>query len=448
MLTEINIDALVGPTHHFGGLGVGNLASMAHERQASHPKLAALEGVAKAALVARLGVPQFVWLPPLRPRFDLLSPYGFQGSLSEQLSAAQRLAPRALSAIFSSAFMWAANAATVSPAVDTRDQRLHMTPANLISSWHRATEANERALDMEELFQHALPHVTVHPPLPSIIPLRDEGAANHMRLCDPSGMRGLNLFVYGEEDAASEPTCRFLPRQTRAACEAIARAHQLDPNTTFFLRQHPAAISAGVFHNDVIATSHQGLLIHHALAFWEGENCLRQIEAAFQTHTGQPLLRLEISHHELPLPLAVQSYFFNSQLLTPAGSDRMTLVCPAQCQAIEAARQLIERLITDPRVPIDSVHYVSLQESMANGGGPACLRLRVPVDVQVLHGMNATLRMDDNLAECLNAAIDRWYPDSVTSDDLIDSEFVAAARRAVSEVHQAVRSSSGRRHHG
>lgn len=438
MLTEINIDALVGPTHHFGGLGVGNLASMSHQRQASQPKRAALEGVAKAALVARLGVPQFVWLPPLRPRFDLLSRYGFEGALGEQLSAAQRQAPRALSAIFSSAFMWAANAATVSPAVDTRDQRLHITPANLISSWHRATEANERALDIEELFQRGLPLVTVHPPLPSIMPLRDEGAANHMRLCDPFGRRGLNLFVYGEEDSGSEPACRFLPRQTRAACEAIARSHQLDPTTTFFLRQHPDAISAGVFHNDVIATSHQGLLIHHALAFWEGEECLRQIEAVFQSHTGKALLRLEISNAELPLALAVQSYFFNSQLLTPAGSDRMTLVCPAQCQTIEAARKLIERLIADPHVPIDSVHYVSLQESMANGGGPACLRLRVPIAIDLVDQLNPALRMDDALAECLQEAIDRWYPDSVTSDDLINPDFVTTARRGVSEVRRAV----------
>ncbi len=435
MLTEINIDALVGPTHHFGGLGVGNMASLAHQQQVSHPKLAALEGVAKAALIASLGIPQFIWLPPLRPRFDLLSAFGFSGTADEQLSAARQAAPRALSAIYSSAFMWAANSATVSPVSDTSDKRLHITPANLISSWHRAGEASERTIDFEKLF-NGLSNVVVHPALPSIVPLRDEGAANHMRLCDSSGLHGFNLFVYGEDELEPEPASKFLPRQTRAAFEAIARAHRLDPQTTVFLRQHPAAISAGVFHNDVIATSHQHLLIHHDLAFWNAEETLQRMENLFLAQTGQPLIRIVVSQDELPLEAAVQSYFFNSQLLTLPGSDRMTIVCPTQCQSIPAARKLVDRLVAQSNIPIDSVHYVSLHESMANGGGPACLRLRIPVDVETLSNMNPALRMSERLADRLCEAIERWYPDRVEPHDLVDTDFIAAARRAVAELNR------------
>jgi len=273
MLIEINIDGLVGPTHHFGGLGVGNVASLEHQNQVSRPQQAALEGLQKAWLIASLGIPQFVFLPPLRPRLGFLSEIGFLGSVQEQLAAACADAPRGLSAAFSSAFMWMANAATVTPSSDSADGRMHCTLANLISSWHRASEAAERAPQLESLLS-GIENKQIHHPLPSILPLRDEGAANHMRLCNRSGRIGFNVFVYGGDDdgVASQPPNRFLPRHTRAASQAIAKLHQLPTERTFFLQQHPLAIDAGVFHNDVIATSCDHLLLHHEYAFFQGES--------------------------------------------------------------------------------------------------------------------------------------------------------------------------------
>lgn len=446
-LVEANIDALVGPTHHFGGLGVGNVASMEHASQSSHPKAAALEGLQKAALVAGLGVPQYVWLPPARPRLDGLSQLGFRGSMAEQLEAAYYTAPQAFSAAFSSAFMWAANAATVTPAADASDARYHFTPANLVSSWHRAAEASERQADLQHLVDGDS-RCEVHDPLPAILPLRDEGAANHMRLCDKTGRLGFNVFVHGDEDGREHST-KFLPRHTRAASEALARRHRLDPETTFFLHQHPDAISAGVFHNDVIATSHQGLWIHHEYAFIDGKPEIDRLEKSFVDRVGQPLQRIEVSSHELSLTDAVQSYFFNSQIVTPSsagdgeGSSRMVLICPSQCRDIASARKLVESLVAREDVPIDEVFYVSLFESMANGGGPACLRFRIPADPPLQSTLAKALKVDNKSIDILSSLIEKHYPERLQISDLLDVQFVEQLLHVSTQLRRTFHSLQG-----
>ncbi len=435
MLIEANIDALVGPTHHYGGLGLGNLASIEHQGLSSSPRRAALEGLSKASMVSRLGVPQFVMPPPLRPRLDFLDHLGFGGTLAETLQAALESCPRALSAAYSSAFMWAANSACVSPAVDAIDGRLHITLANMLSNWHRAFEAAERTPDFESLLGSL--QVAIHPALPGVLPLRDEGAANHMRLCDPSGRVGFHLFVYGADDASLSGSSVFLPRQTREACEAIARLHRLRPDRTFFLQQHPSAISAGVFHNDVIATSHLGLLIHHELAFAGAHAELERLERAFRATTGEDLLRVQVPTADMSLSDAVKSYFFNSQMIsTPhaQGAHSRLMICPADCQQFPAAQRLIQQLIDDPLVAMDQVHFVSLAQSMAGGGGPACLRLRLPIEADRIDSLNAAFRLTPRFEERLAACIERYYPEWLAFADLANSDFVAEARRATQEV--------------
>jgi succinylarginine dihydrolase len=440
VLTEINIDGMIGPTHHYGGLGVGNLASHAHRDQVSNPRQAALEGLAKAKLVSDLGVPQFVWLPPRRPNRELFDALGFSGGISQQIEEAYHTSPRILSAAFSSAFMWAANSATVTPAVDANDGRYHFTPANLISSLHRTSEAKERTLDLANIFSDQLWH-SLHDPLPGIVALRDEGAANHMRMSDPSGKIGFNVFVYGGDEFV-EPkigqnsvssdakfATTFLARHTKAASEAIVRRHRLNPDTTFFLRQHPKAISAGVFHNDVIATSHEGILIHHELAFIDAETELARLEKVFHERVGKPLMRVVVPDEVLTLSEAVESYLFNSQLLTPqlqnhnAQQPRMVLVCPQQCQTIVSAHQVLQKLVADPTNPIDEVRFVSVGQSMAGGGGPACLRLRVPADERTMSQLPSVGRMSSKLFNALSAVIEKHYPDHVTLASFCDDRF-------------------------
>lgn len=433
MLTEINIDGLVGPSHHFGGLGVGNVASHAHQNKVSHPRQAALEGLQKARMVALLGVPQFVLLPPLRPRLDLLSALGFRGTVQEQLDTARMMAPRALSAAYSSAFMWMANAATITPSSDSADGTLHCTPANLISSWHRGSEASERALQLSSLLG-AIDNKLIHQPLPSILPLRDEGAANHMRLCDLSGQIGFNVFVHGAEEDGDDGqlTKRFLPRHTLAASQSIARRHYLANDRTFFLQQHPLAIDAGVFHNDVISTSCDHLLLQHEFAFLNGEVELLRLESQFEQVCGQPLLRIIVSDSELPLADAVRSYLFNSQLLRRvSGADSLSdspsyiLICPHHCEEIPTAAKLIDRWLADPNLPIDEVRFVRLTESMANGGGPACLRLRMMLEPQDVQRISSKYRLTTELFDKLSATIEKWYPQQLSFADLGNSDFAA-----------------------
>lgn len=446
MLNELNIDALVGPTHHFGGLGVGNVASLSHQSQPSRPREAALEGLRKAEVVASFGVPQFVWLPPVRPNLTLLRQLGFTGSVQDQLTQAYQQSPRILSAVFSSAFMWAANSATVTPAPDARDGRMHFTPANLISSWHRWSEASERAMDLANMFPRG-ENYEMHLPLPSIVPLRDEGAANHMRLCGGDSRLGINVFVHGEEEGESL-RAGFFPRHTREASAALARLHQLDPQRTFFLRQHPDAIAAGVFHNDVIATSHQNLLVHHEKAFLDAEVDLRRMEAEFERFVGEPLVRREVSEAELSLEDAVRSYFFNSQIISPdrtqdSSFPRMVLICPQQCREIASARKLAERLIADASNPIEEVRYVALAESMANGGGPACLRLRVPVDESLLGAIPTRLRITSESIEKLSALIEKLYPEQLRLEDFLETECVEQLESVSGQMRSALGIASG-----
>ncbi len=445
MLVEINVDGMVGPTHHFGGLGVGNVASQAHQSEVSHPRQAALEGLQKAWMVASLGVPQFVFLPPRRPRLDWLAEVGFGTNGPIDLEAAFKLAPRVLSAAFSSAFMWMANAATVTPASDSADGLLHCTPANLISSWHRGSEAAERALQLAFLLRD-FERKCIHKPLPSILPLRDEGAANHMRLCDPSGHIGFNVFVYGanDDEQRCQRTSRFFPRHTLAASQAIARLHQLAHNRTFYLQQHPQAIDAGVFHNDVIATSCDHLLLHHEFAFLEGENELTRLEDSFKQSCGRPLQRIVIRDSELPLEDAVRSYLFNSQIIrrdplsVRAGKvPSYVLICPHHCEELQTAAQVIDGWIANPQIPIDEVRFVRLSESMANGGGPACLRLRMMLPSEDVEQLSPKNRLTPALFDQLSEVVEKRYPKSLSAQDLYRSEFVAELH-AIEETLQAI----------
>ena len=254
---EGNIDGLVGPTHHYAGMALGNIASHTHAGGVSNPRAAALQGLEKMRRVASYGIPQLVMPPHPRPYAPLLRSLGFTGEVPAMLAEAVRVAPHLLSYLCSSSGMWAANAATITPSRCADDERVHLTPANLLSTPHRAIEGVFSAHFLRRAFANAA-HFTVHDPLLSTPLMADEGAANHMRLQTPDG--DVHVFVYGREGAYTEPGVRYPARQTRLACEAIARAHRLNAARCVFFKQSAAAINAGVFHNDVIATSHENLI--------------------------------------------------------------------------------------------------------------------------------------------------------------------------------------------
>ena len=286
-IREFNFDGLIGPTHNYAGLSYGNMASAKHKRKASSPQQAALQGLAKMKAMADLGIGQAI-LPPLRrPRFEFLRELGFVGTNEQLLEQSHAVDPALLATCYSASNMWTANAATVSPSNDCEDGRLHLTTANLSSTLHRSIEHPSTSRLLNFIFS-AEQHFAVHPALPSQAGLRDEGAANHTRLCPPNfqnSTAGLELFVYGadplnQESAAPE---KFPARQTKLASESIARLHQLDPANTFFLQQSPQAIDAGVFHNDVISVGNQNVLLCHEFSFVDQDDQLQRVRDRFQS---------------------------------------------------------------------------------------------------------------------------------------------------------------------
>ena len=110
---EVNFDGLVGPTHNYAGLALGNVASMRHGGLEANPREAALQGLAKMKSLMDAGYAQGVLPPQQRPDLGALRALGFSGSDERVLARAAGEAPQILRAVCSASSMWTANAATV-----------------------------------------------------------------------------------------------------------------------------------------------------------------------------------------------------------------------------------------------------------------------------------------------------------------------------------------------
>jgi succinylarginine dihydrolase len=427
---EVNFDALVGPSHNYAGLAYGNVASQRSKDAVSNPRQAALEGLAKMKFLADLGIAQGVLPPQLRPDLATLRSLGFGGSDGQVLETVWREDPALLAAVSSSSAMWAANAATVSPSADCADGRLHVSPANLISQVHRSIEARTTAAILRAI----LPDAVHHPPLPCQVRWADEGAANHTRLCADFGSAGVEVFVYGRPgDSASAIAPKVFPaRQTADACRAIARRHGLDLARTVFAQQNPAAIDAGVFHNDVAAVGNQNVLLCHGQAYLDQARVIEEIRAKFTAMSAVPLHVLEVPAEELSLAEAVETYLFNSQIVT-FSDGTMRLIAPAECQHHPRASAVIGRLL-DAGTPLRTVDFVSVRQSMRNGGGPACLRLRVVLTDAERAGAHRGGFLDEGLYVRLVAWVIRHYREELRASDLADVKLLDEGRAALDEL--------------
>jgi succinylarginine dihydrolase len=428
---EVNFDGLVGPTHHYAGLGVGNLASQRHRHEPSNPKAAALEGLAKMRLLHDLGIPQGMLPPQERPLMPALRQLGFRGDDAAVLATAYRDAPELLAACSSTSSMWGANAATVSPFADTSDGRLHLTPANLVSQFHRSLEAPATTAVLRTIFGDRSRFV-VHDPLPAATDFADEGAANHMRLAPTHGCPGIEVFVYGRDGDERAAGQRFPARQSLAASQAVARRHGLDPARTVFLRQSRAAVDAGVFHNDVIAVANENVLLVHEEAFADGPAALTAIRGCYAAACGGDLVVIEVPAAEVSLAVAVGTYLFNSQLVSlPAGG--MALICPIECREHVTTSRWLDQLVASDN-PITAVYPVAVRQSMRNGGGPACLRLRVVLPPGELSALHPGAIVTPALLTSLEAWVHRHYRDRLTAADLADPSLLIESKRALDEL--------------
>lgn len=424
---EANFDGLVGPTHNYAGLSFGNVASTRNADRPSNPREAARQGLMKARALLDLGLAQGILPPQERPHLPTLRRLGFTGTDAQILAKAARQAPELLAATSSASAMWTANAATVSPGADTGDARVHLTPANLCSNLHRAIEAETTARILKAAFPDPS-HFAHHAPLPATPTLGDEGAANHTRLCADYGEPGLELFVYGRGGGSDLGPTRFPARQTRLASESIARLHELSSHGAFFAQQHPEAVDRGVFHNDVIAVGNREVLLYHEHAFVDAQ----AVRGWICTHfTGQrrPVF-IELSADEIGVDEAVNSYLFNSQLVCPPGGG-MRLVVARECEEHPAVWAAIERIVGDPANPIDGVHVFDLRQSMNNGGGPACLRLRVVLMPEERAAVNAGIWLTPDRHDDLLGWIDQHYRDRLRIVDLADPQLLEESRTAL-----------------
>ena len=410
---EVNFDGIVGPTHHYGGLAYGNVASMRNVRSVSHPKQAALQGLAKMKFMADLGLRQAVLPPHERPHVPTLRRLGYAGSDAAIVGKVAMDDPWLLSAVSNASAMWAANAATVSPSADTADGRVHFTPANLVTQFHRSIETDTTTAVLRRIFVDENCFV-VHAPLPATTALADEGAANHTRLGREYGAACVELFTY-----ASGPT-KFPGRQAQRASEMIARRHGLA--RPVLVQQSPQAIDAGAFHNDVVAVGNRDVLFYHEKAWVGGAACVARLRDAVPD-----LKAIEVSEADVPLADAIASYLFNSQLVTlPDGRD--ALVAPDECRENDRVRAYLER------GAFGQVYFVDVRQSMRNGGGPACLRLRVVLSEAELAATHPGVMFTDALHGTLQRWVERHYRDELAAADLADPKLLAESRAALDEL--------------
>ncbi len=420
---EANADGLIGPTHSYAGLSPGNLASSLNRGEASNPRAAALQGLQKMKRLADLGLPQFVLPPHERPDIPFLRSLGFTGSDARVLERAWKDAPSFAAAACSASPMWAANAATVTPSADSADGRVHFTPANLVTNLHRSLEYAQTQRSLEALFPDPA-RFAVHDALAPVAHLADEGAANHVRLCSDHGEPGVNLLVWGR-DAFEAWEGPYPARQTRQASKAIARRH--GASGVVLAQQSRAAIAGGTFHNDVVCVGALDTLFHHELAFEDTAATHDAIRAA--ANEFEPVF-VEVSSADLPLADAISSYLFNSMLVRLPGEDRLTLICPTETRDNPRAHDVAQSL-TVSNGPIGSVEYVDVRQSMRNGGGPACLRLRVVLTAAELDAVYDPMRMNDELVAVLTAWVDRHYRDRLEPADLADPSLLVETREAM-----------------
>jgi succinylarginine dihydrolase len=424
----MNFDGLPGPTHNYAGLARGNLAAERNALQVANPREAALQGLAKMRALAARGVAQAVLPPQERPDVHALRTLGFAGSDAEVILRAGRDAPEVSAACCSAASMWVANAATVSASADCGDGRMHLTPANLVTYFHRSIEVATTTRVLRAIFaDNARFHV--HDPLPAAPQFGDEGAANHTRFAAGPEASAVDWFVYGRRAfGGGQAPARYPARQTREASEAIARRHGLDPSRVVYTQQRPDTIDAGVFHNDVIAVGEGTFLFCHERAFVDQPAALEALAAA----VGPQFESIVVRSEELPVADAVATYLFNSQLLE-RGDGRFVLVAPAECIAHRPTAQLLERLVATGS-PIAEVLPFDLRQSMRNGGGPACLRLRVPVTLAERAALRCNVAFDAALDAALDAWIRRHYRDRLAPPDLRDPALLDETRRALDEL--------------
>ena len=426
-MPEVNFDGLIGPTHNYSGLSEGNNASKENYSSPSNPKKAALQGIKKAETLISYGSQQGFFLPHERPFIPGLKKLGFNGTDEEILSLAFRHSKVLLNNFSSASSMWAANAATISPSPDTQDNKIHLTPANLNSMFHRSIETEFTYQQCKIIFPKE--YFEIHNPAVSISGYGDEGAATHLRISKSDNEKGFEIFVYGESGFKIDKT--LVKRQALEVSRSIAINHKLDMENTFFLQQKHQAIEEGSFHNDIVSLSNKNVFIAHEDAF-QNRDDLKKMLNILESKIDN-FQYIEISNSEIPLKDIISSYLLNSQLITNVDNE-MQLILPEEVKEYDNCLSWLDKLkqISDVKL----FDYVDIRQSMMNGGGPACLRLKVILNDEELDSLNQNFLMNNERIESIKSLVEREYRDLLYPDDLKDPNLLDEYRRVLDELTQ------------
>ncbi|MBD63039.1 MAG: succinylarginine dihydrolase [Gammaproteobacteria bacterium] len=423
---EINFDGLIGPTHNYAGLSQGNLASQKHLNQSSNPQAAALQGLDKMRLIMDQGIPQGFFLPHERPHLKTLRFLGFGGKDEEVINRAAKQNPVLLKNVYSASSMWAANAATFSPSIDSNDQNMHITPANLNSMFHRSIEHEFTKSQLELMLGKV---AIVHDPIKNISGYGDEGAANHLRVSEQHLKAGFQIFVYGS--SAFEVHQGIIARQAEEISQAVSIQHQINPDRVLFLKQNEQAINAGSFHNDIVSLANEEIFIFHQEAFADRVE-LERILHHLKDHV-KGFHPIEILSEDISLDDLVSSYLLNSQLITVKNNEMMMLL-PEEVQNHSNCMRWLEEIKSFS--PIKHIKFVDIRQSMMNGGGPACLRFKTIVNNDELNQINEKFLLTPKKLMDLRALVTKHYRDRLNPADLLDTDLIQESYRFLDELTQ------------
>ena len=433
--TEISFEGIPGPSHSFGGLAYGDFAAMASAGKKSNPRMAAKQCIQKIRLLVERGVPVIILPPHERPALWFLRNIGYRGEDSQILQTVTESATWLLPVIYSSSGMWCANAATVIPSADAADALCHVVVANLAANLHRSLEPQF----VLKVLQRILPESAgfdVQPCIPGNVNLWDEGAANHLRVAQDG--TGLHIFMYGRKAGKSfarllQNRHHILGRQTDEASLAVARLGHLPSGRILLAQQNQSVIDQGVFHNDVICMSAGMTLIVHEHAVHGWPQFRQELQRRAAALNLGDLNLIELKDKEISVKECVRTYLFNSQLVQ-LPDRKLLIVCPAGCQRSKQAAVALKK-IQSAMGPALTTEFIDLSESLANGGGPACLRLRVRVTEKQLQAVSRLAFIaSPELLDRLETTIDRRYRDDLMLSEFRDPAFAQECLRTLDEV--------------
>jgi succinylarginine dihydrolase len=187
-----------------------------------------------------------------------------------------------------------------------------------------------------------------------------------------------------------------------------------------FVQQSEDAIAAGAFHNDVVAVANERVLFTHERAFAEKDTFYADLRTTLPE--GEIV---EVPANRVSLADAIQSYLFNAQLVTlPDGG--MALILPTEARDNVPVWGWLQEMVAG-NGPIRQLVPVDVRQSMANGGGPACLRLRVVCDAA---DVDPRFLADEAKLDAISVVITQYWPEAIDPTELRSPTLWADIRRA------------------